>query len=102
MAAVVFKLAMVEAMAPLTPNRQFCDSGMQYRSVIFYHNVDQRQQAEASMATLVSSGRFTQPIVTELLPATAFYLAEEYHQDFHTKNPVRYRYYRSAVDAMLA
>lgn len=79
---------------PLTPNRQFCDSGTQYRSVIFYHNVDQRQQAEASMAALVSSGRFTQPIVTELLPATIFYPAEEYHQDFHTKNPVRYRYYR--------
>ncbi len=79
---------------PLTPNRQFCDSGTQYRSVIFYHNVDQRQQAEASMAALVSSGRFTQPIVTELLPATIFYPAEEYHQDFHTKNPIRYKYYR--------
>ena len=71
---------------PLTPNRQF--------SVIFYHNADQRQQAEASKAALVSSGRFTQPIVTELLPATAFYPAEEYHQDFHTKNPIRYKYYR--------
>ena len=79
---------------PLTPNRQFCDSGMQYRSVIFYHNADQRQQAEASKAGLVSSGRFTQPIVTELLPATVFYPAEEYHQDFHIKNPVRYKYYR--------
>lgn len=79
---------------PLTPNRQFCDSGTQYRSVIFYHNADQRQQAEASKAALVSSGRFTQPIVTELLPATAFYPAEEYHQDFHTKNPIRYKYYR--------
>jgi peptide-methionine (S)-S-oxide reductase len=79
---------------PLTPNRQFCDSGTQYRSVIFYHNADQQKQAETSKAALVSSGRFTQPIVTELLPATAFYPAEEYHQDFHTKNPVRYKYYR--------
>lgn len=79
---------------PLTPNRQFCDSGTQYRSVIFYHNAEQRQQAEASKAALVSSGRFTQPIVTELLPATTFYPAEEYHQDFHTKNPIRYKYYR--------
>ncbi len=79
---------------PLTPNRQFCDSGTQYRSVIFYHNADQRQQAEVSKAALVSSGRFTQPIVTELLPATTFYPAEEYHQDFHNKNPIRYKYYR--------
>ena len=79
---------------PLTPNRQFCDSGPQYRSVIFYHNADQRQQAETSRAALVSSERFTQPIVTELLPATEFYPAEEYHQDFHTKNPIRYKYYR--------
>ena len=79
---------------PLTPNRQFCDSGTQYHSVIFYHNADQRQQAEASMAALVSSGHFTQPIVTELLPATEFYPAEVYHQDFHIKNPIRYKYYR--------
>lgn len=79
---------------PLTPNRQFCDSGTQYRSVIFYHNANQRQQAETSRAALVSSGRFTQPIVTELLPATEFYPAEEYHQDFHIKNPIRYKYYR--------
>lgn len=79
---------------PLTPNRQFCDSGTQYRSVIFYHNADQQQQAEASKAALTSSGRFTLPIVTELLPASTFYPAEEYHQDFHNKNPVRYNYYR--------
>ncbi|MEO6423163.1 MAG: peptide-methionine (S)-S-oxide reductase MsrA [Candidatus Nitrotoga sp.] len=79
---------------PLTPNRQFCDRGAQYRSAIFYHNADQRQQAEASKAGLESSGRFTQPIVTELLPATTFYPAEEYHQDFHNKNPIRYKYYR--------
>lgn len=79
---------------PLTPNRQFCDSGSQYRSAIFYHNADQRLQAEASKVGLESSGRFTQPIVTELLPATTFYPAEEYHQDFHNKNPIRYKFYR--------
>ena len=79
---------------PLTPNRQFCDGGPQYRSAIFYHDADQRQQAEASMAALAASGRFTQPIVTELLPATEFYPAEEYHQDYYLKNPVRYSYYR--------
>ncbi|CAH1385541.1 peptide-methionine (S)-S-oxide reductase MsrA [Candidatus Nitrotoga sp. M5] len=79
---------------PLTPNRQFCDSGTQYRSAIFYHNADQRQQVEASIAALVASSRFTKPIVTDLLPATTFYPAEEYHQDFHTKNPIRYKYYR--------
>lgn len=79
---------------PLTPNRQFCDGGPQYRSAIFYHDADQRQLAEASMAALAASGRFTQPIVTELLPATEFYPAEEYHQDYYLKNPVRYSYYR--------
>ena len=80
---------------PLTPNAQFCDSGSQYRSVIFYHNEKQKEQAEASKARLESSGRFNQPIVTEILPTTQFYPAEEYHQDFYIKNPIRYKYYRS-------
>ncbi|SCY09055.1 peptide-methionine (S)-S-oxide reductase [Nitrosospira sp. Nl5] len=80
---------------PLTPNAQFCDDGSQYRSAIFYHDADQQRQAEASKAELVASGRFTQPIVTEILPATTFYPAEEYHQDYYIKNPVRYAYYRS-------
>jgi len=79
---------------PLTPNRQFCDIGEQYRSVIFYHDVHQRQQAEASKASLRASGRFTQPIVTDILAATTFYAAEEYHQNYYRKNPIRYRYYR--------
>lgn len=89
---------------PLTPNRQFCDGGSQYRSAIFYHNAEQRQQAEASKAELEASGRFTQPIVTEILPATEFYPAEEYHQDYYIKNPIRYSYYRSNCgrDARLA
>lgn len=89
---------------PLTPNRQFCDDGQQYRSAIFYHNADQQRQAEASKAELAASGRFTQPIVTEILPATKFYPAEEYHQDYYIKNPIRYSYYRSNCgrDARLA
>ncbi len=81
---------------PLTPNRQFCDGGPQYRSTIFYHDADQRRQAEASLAALTASGRFTQPIVTELLPATEFYPAKEYHQDYYLKNPIRYTYYRGS------
>jgi len=80
---------------PLTPNRQFCDSGPHYRSAIFYHDADQQQKAEASKTALTDSGRFTQPIVTELLPATVFYPAEEYHQDYYIKNPIRYTYYRN-------
>lgn len=89
---------------PLTPNRQFCDGGPQYRSAIFYHNDDQRRQAEASKAELEASGRFAQPIVTEILHATEFYPAEEYHQDYYIKNPIRYSYYRSNCgrDARLA
>ena len=80
---------------PLTPNRQFCDSGAQYRSVIFYHNEDQKRQAEVSKAELQASGRFSQPIVTDILPAAEFYPAEDYHQDYYKKNPIRYSYYRS-------
>lgn len=89
---------------PLTPNRQFCDDGSQYRSAIFYHDADQQRQAETSKAELAASGRFTQPIVTEILPATTFYPAEEYHQDYYIKNPIRYSYYRSNCgrDARLA
>jgi peptide-methionine (S)-S-oxide reductase len=80
---------------PLTPNRQFCDGGPQYRSAIFYHDSDQKKKTEASKAELVASGRFSQPVVTEILPATAFYPAEEYHQDYYVKNPIRYAFYRS-------
>lgn len=80
---------------PLTPNRQFCDTGAQYRSVVFYHNDEQRELAKKSKATLDASGRFTQPVVTEIWPATTFYPAEEYHQDYYLKNPVRYRFYRN-------
>lgn len=80
---------------PLTLNRQFCDGGPQYRSAIFYHNSDQKKKIEVSKAELVASGRFSQPIVTEILPATTFYPAEEYHQNYYVKNPIRYAFYRS-------
>ncbi len=78
---------------PLTPNRQFCDAGSQYRSAIFYHDAGQRSAAEASKRAL--DGRFRQPIVTEIVAATTFYPAEEYHQNYYTKNPIRYKFYRS-------
>lgn len=79
---------------PLTPNAQFCDHGDQYRSAIFFHDDEQKRLAEKSKKDLEASGRFTQPIVTEIAPAGAFWPAEDYHQDYATKNPVRYGYYR--------
>jgi peptide-methionine (S)-S-oxide reductase len=80
---------------PLTPNAQFCDSGSQYRSAIFFHDAEQQKLAEESRRQLEASGRFKQPIVTQLVSASAFYAAEEYHQDYYQKNPIRYRYYRN-------
>lgn len=80
---------------PLTPNRQFCDAGTQYRSVIFYRNPEQKDQAEISKKMLDQSGRFNKPIVTEILPAAEFYRAEDYHQNYYQKNPLRYKYYRN-------
>jgi peptide-methionine (S)-S-oxide reductase len=79
---------------PLTPNRQFCDVGRQYRSAIFAHDAEQRRLAEASKAALERSGRLPGPVVTEIVPASEFYPAEEYHQDYYRKNPIRYRYYK--------
>ena len=79
---------------PLTPNRQFCDSGSQYRAVIFYHDAGQEHLARQAKAQLGRSGRFEDPIVTEIVQATAFYRAESYHQDYYTKNPLRYKLYR--------
>jgi peptide-methionine (S)-S-oxide reductase len=81
---------------PLTPNRQFCDRGPQYRSAIFYENAEQLQLAEASKQSLERSGRFQQPIVTEIIAASRFYPAEEYHQDYYKKNPLRYTYYKTS------
>ncbi|MDP1559328.1 MAG: peptide-methionine (S)-S-oxide reductase MsrA [Nitrosomonas sp.] len=80
---------------PLTPDRQFCDIGRQYRSIIFYHDVMQQKQSEESKDALQASNRFADPIVTAILPASIFYPAEEYHQDYYLKNPIRYTYYRN-------
>jgi len=79
---------------PLTPNRQFCDSGSQYRTGIFYHNEKQRQLAQESKKALEKSGRFSQPIVTEITAASKFYVAEGYHQDYYEKKPIQYAIYR--------
>jgi len=79
---------------PTTPNAQFCDHGSQYRGAIFYQTDAERQKAEASKAELEKTGRFKSKIVTEITKASTFYPAEEYHQHYYKKNPVRYRYYR--------
>ena len=79
---------------PTTPDRQFVDVGAQYRSAIFYHDEKQRRLAEMSKAEMDKSGRFDGPIVTQIVPAGTFWPAEEYHQDYYMKNPIRYKYYR--------
>jgi peptide-methionine (S)-S-oxide reductase len=78
---------------PLTPDAAFCDHGPQYRSIIFYRDGEQQRLAEASKRALDQSHRFSTPIVTAIQPATAFHPAEEYHQQFYKKNPVRYQSY---------
>lgn len=83
---------------PMAPIAQFCDHGTQYRSAIFYHDAEQRKLAEESKRALESSGRFKSPIVTEIVAAGAFYPAEEYHQDYYKKNPIRYKFYRAACE----
>jgi peptide methionine sulfoxide reductase msrA/msrB len=79
---------------PTDAGGQFVDRGPQYRSAIFYHSEEQQRLAEESKAALAASGRFQEPIVTEILPAITFYPAEEYHQGYSRKNPIRYKYYR--------
>ncbi|MDZ4339483.1 MAG: peptide-methionine (S)-S-oxide reductase MsrA, partial [candidate division NC10 bacterium] len=79
---------------PLDQAGQFCDKGRQYRSAIFTHDDEQRRLAEQSKKALEDSRRFSRPIVTEIAPASPFYPAEEYHQDYYRKNPVRYKFYR--------
>ena len=80
---------------PTVRDRQFCDIGSQYRAAIFVHDAQQRRLAEASKAALERDKPFRGAIVTEIADAPAFYPAEEYHQDYYRKNPVRYRYYRT-------
>jgi peptide-methionine (S)-S-oxide reductase len=79
---------------PTAKNRQFCDSGHQYRSAIFYHNEEQLRLALQSKAELEKNKTFREPVVTEIAPATEFYPAEDYHQHYYKKNPIRYKYYR--------
>lgn len=79
---------------PTDPGGQFVDRGLQYRTVIFYHNEEQKRLAEDSREQLAKSGRFDRPIVTEIVKFSQFYKAEDYHQDYYNKNPIRYRYYR--------
>ncbi len=79
---------------PTDARGQFVDRGSQYRSAIFYLNEEQKQQAEASREQLEKSGRFDSPIVTDIVAATSLYPAEDYHQDYYIKSPVRYKIYR--------
>ena len=78
---------------PTVKDRQFCDIGNQYRSAIFYKNAAQKDQVEASKAALLKSGALKE-IYTEIAPESTFYPAEDYHQDYGKKNPLRYKYYR--------
>jgi len=79
---------------PVDAKGQFCDKGSPYRSGIFYHDDEQKKVAEASKQALQASARFKQPIATEITAAGPFYEAEDYHQDYHKKNPPRYQLYK--------
>jgi peptide-methionine (S)-S-oxide reductase len=80
---------------PTDAGGQFCDRGSQYRTGIFHETEEQRAAAEASKRQLEQSGRLPGPVVTEITPLDAFYPAEDYHQDFYKKSPVRYTSYRA-------
>jgi len=88
---------------PTTLNQQFADHGTQYRTAIFYHTDTQHRLALESKTALERSGKFNKPIVTDITPASTFYPAEAYHQDYYKKNPLRYKLYRlgSGRDAYL-
>ena len=79
---------------PTDEDGQFVDRGNQYTTAIFYHTKEQKEIAEKSKKELQESGRYDKSIVTPIREATMFYKAEEYHQDYHTKNPIRYKFYR--------
>ena len=81
---------------PTTKDRQFCDAGSPYRTAIFTHDAAQAAVVQASLAALEKSKPFKEPIVTQIVPAGPFYAAEDYHQDYYKKNPVRYNYYRTS------
>ena len=78
---------------PVAENRQFCDVGSQYRSGIFFHDAEQKRLAEESRKKIQTKFRYG--VVTEIVPAGPFWAAEEYHQDYYVKNPVRYKFYRN-------
>lgn len=79
---------------PTDAGGQFFDRGHSYKTAIFFHSEDQKQAALDSRQQLEASGRFSKPIVTDILPASTFYSAEEYHQQYYQKNPLRYKMYR--------
>ena len=79
---------------PTSKDAQFCDHGTQYRSGIYYHDEAQQKAAEASLESLRKNKSFKETIATELDAASTFYAAEDYHQDYYQKNPIRYKYYR--------
>jgi peptide-methionine (S)-S-oxide reductase len=79
---------------PTRADGQFCDGGNQYRSEIFYHTAAQERLARQSKAALMELKPFKDPVLTEITPASTFYPAEDYHQDYYRKNPVRYKFYR--------
>lgn len=81
---------------PTTKDRQFCDAGTPYRTAIFAHGPEQLAAARASLAELEKTKPFKESIVTQIEPAGNFYPAEDYHQDYYRKNPVRYQYYRAS------
>lgn len=81
---------------PTVKDRQFCDIGSPYRTAIYTHDAAQAQAAKASRDALEKSKPFKEPIVTEIVAAGPFYPAEAYHQDYATKNPLRYKYYRTS------
>ncbi len=80
---------------PTTLNRQFADVGTQYRTAIFYNSDEQRQSAESSKQEMESSGNYNDPIATEITPASTFYKAEDYHQKYYEKCPLKYKMYKS-------
>jgi peptide methionine sulfoxide reductase msrA/msrB len=78
---------------PTDAGGQFADRGEQYTTAIFYHNEEQKRVAEQAKAALDASGRYDKPVITPIRPAETFYAAEDYHQDYHRKNPLRYKFY---------
>jgi peptide-methionine (S)-S-oxide reductase len=81
---------------PTVKDQQFCDHGSPYRTAIFAHDAEQLKAAEASRAALEKSKPFKEAVVTQIVMAGPFYAAEEYHQDYYRKNPVRYKFYRTS------